>query len=103
MQAKFTLPQLVEVGSRVINVCYLIMSEKIANPDSSHGVLIHLESGLRVSLGGDEASQWLRALAALIDRPSAKNPGPGSGPGAATETKRGVGKRRKIPRPTEEG
>lgn len=60
------IPSLIEIGTRVINACYLIMHDQTGKPDPSAEVDLYLESGIRVHLSGDEARLWLRRIRNFI-------------------------------------
>lgn len=72
------IPTLFEVGQRIINVAYLIMAERITEPDNCLALEVNLESGLRFRLRGGDAEAFLDHLRSFLPIPSS--------PGSTTPT-----------------
>lgn len=85
------IPTLIEVGQRIINVAYLIMAERISEPEDVQALEVNFESGLRFRLRGGDAEAFLGHLRSFLPAPPA--------PGSATPTKvlRGGGKSKPGP------
>lgn len=61
------MPTLIEVGARVINVAFMIMSERIgAAPDLSSEVEVTMAPGVSFKLSGDDARRWISILRGLV-------------------------------------
>lgn len=102
----FKIASLIPVGPRVINACYLILSEQVgAKGDPAGEVQITMEAGIRIRLRGEEARLWVLRLASLVPgqpEPAEVAPGVGGVGGvapAAAHTPTEVGRKRKVERP----
>lgn len=68
------VPTLIEVGRRTVNVLFMILSEKLGDPDPSSAVEVTMFPGSKFRLTDSESREWIAKLAAFVPRASPEVP-----------------------------